>query len=66
MDSAKNIGRERNNEEMTYTKMNAAPPCSPARYGNLQMFPSPIADPAIAMMMANLPPKFSLLFSTIL
>ena len=45
--------------------MNAAPPCSPARYGNLQILPRPIADPAIAIMIANLPPKFSLLFSAI-
>ena len=40
--------------------MKAAPPYSPAMYGNLQMLPSPMADPAMAMMTANLPPKVSL------
>ena len=40
--------------------MKAAPPYSPAMYGNRQMFPRPMADPAMAIMTANLPPKVSL------
>ena len=41
--------------------MNAAPPCSPTIYGKRQILPSPIADPAMAIMKVKELPKFSLL-----
>jgi hypothetical protein len=37
----------------------APPPFSPTTYGNLQMFPKPIADPAVAAITPNLLPKLS-------
>src|SRR5574344_523439 len=61
--SDKKIGKDSNKEATIYTKTKAAPPYWPAIYGNLQMFPSPIADPANAIITANLPAKFSLTFS---
>ena len=44
--------------------MKAAPPYSPTIYGNLQRFPSPMADPAIATSTPKRLPKFSLCISS--
>ncbi len=35
-------------------------------YGNLQMFPKPMADPAMAIITANLLPNVSRVFSILL
>ena len=40
--------------------MKAAPPFSPTRYGNLQRFPRPTAEPAIATRAPKRLPKLSL------
>ena len=40
--------------------MKAAPPFSPTRYGNLQRFPRPTAEPAIATKAPKRLPKLSL------
>src|SRR5574344_1472075 len=61
--SERKIGKDSNKEATIYTNTKAAPPYWPVIYGNLQRFPSPIADPANAMTTANLPAKFSLSFS---
>jgi len=37
--------------------MNAAPPFSPATYGNRQMFPSPMTEPPTAATVPNLLPN---------
>jgi hypothetical protein len=43
-----------------YTRRKAAPPCSPARYGNLHILPKPIALPAATRIALSLPPKEAL------
>jgi hypothetical protein len=46
--------------QITYATMNAAPPYSPTIYGKRHILPSPIADPAMAMMKVKELPKCSL------
>ena len=59
MDSESRIGSESRKQQTMYTRMKAAPPYSPTMKGKRQMLPSPIAEPAIAMITAALLPKFS-------
>jgi hypothetical protein len=60
MNSEMNIGRQRPKQSRMYTMMNAAPPFSPTREGNLQRLPRPTAEPAIATSAPNRLPKLSL------
>ena len=57
--SEKKIGIESTRVEIRYMMMKAAPPPSPTIYGKRHMLPSPMAEPAIAIITAKRLPKFS-------